>query len=40
MISEWILGEIEWEIVNWIQLAQEKDQWWDLVNTVTKLPVL
>jgi hypothetical protein len=26
--------EIEWEGVDWIHLAQDRDQWWALVNTV------
>jgi hypothetical protein len=29
--------EIGWEDVDWMYLTQERDQWWDLVNTVTKL---
>jgi hypothetical protein len=24
----------EWEILEWMHLAQNRDQWWDLVNTV------
>jgi hypothetical protein len=27
------LREIGWEFVNWIHLAQARDQWWALVNT-------
>jgi hypothetical protein len=27
------LGEIEWGGVGWIDLAQDRDQWWALVNT-------
>jgi hypothetical protein len=26
--------EIGWGNVEWIQLAQDRDQWWALVNTV------
>jgi hypothetical protein len=26
--------EIEWEAVEWIHMAQGKDLWWALVNTV------
>jgi len=26
--------------VNWIHLAQEKDQWWYLLNTVISLVIL
>jgi hypothetical protein len=29
------LGEIEWDGVNWIDLAQDRDQWRAFVNTVT-----
>jgi hypothetical protein len=28
------------EGVDWIHLAQDRDQWWDLVNTVMNLQVL
>jgi hypothetical protein len=31
------LREIGWEGVNWIDLAQDRDQWWTLVNTVMNL---
>jgi hypothetical protein len=31
------LWEIGWEGVYWLQLAQDRDQWWDLVNTAMKL---
>jgi hypothetical protein len=31
--------ELEWCGVNWIDLAQERDQWRALVNTVIKLRV-
>jgi hypothetical protein len=34
------LREIGWESVEWIQLAQDRDQWRDLVNTVMNLRVL
>jgi hypothetical protein len=34
------LREIGWGSVQWIQLAQERDRWWALVNTVMKLRVL
>jgi hypothetical protein len=26
------LREIEWEDVDWMHLAQDRDQWWALVN--------
>jgi len=29
--------ETGWEGVDWMQLAQDKDQWWALVNTVINL---
>jgi hypothetical protein len=31
--------EIGWEGVDWIHLAQDRDQWRDLVNTVMNLRV-
>jgi hypothetical protein len=31
------LGEIGWGIVDWIDLAQDRDQWTALVNTVMNL---
>jgi hypothetical protein len=34
------LGEIEWGCVEWIHLAQDRDQWWAVVNTVMNLQVL
>jgi hypothetical protein len=33
------LREIEWEVVDWIYLAQEKDQWLAVVNTIVNLRV-
>jgi hypothetical protein len=32
--------EIGWEGVDWIHLAQDRDKWWALVNTVMNLPVI
>jgi hypothetical protein len=29
------LRKIGWEGVDWMHLAQDRDQWWDIVNTVT-----
>jgi hypothetical protein len=26
-ISDWILGEIGWESVDWMHLAQDRDRW-------------
>jgi hypothetical protein len=34
------LREIGWGSVDWIQLAQDRDRWRDLVNTVMNLRVL
>jgi hypothetical protein len=34
------LREIGWRSVDWIQLAQDRDRWRALVNTVMKLWVL
>jgi hypothetical protein len=34
------LREIGWGGINWIDLAQDRDQWRALVNTVIKLRVL
>jgi hypothetical protein len=31
------ITEIEWECVDWMYLAQDKDQWRALVNTVMNL---
>jgi hypothetical protein len=34
------LRKIGWGSVDWIQLAQDRDRWRDLVNTVMNLRVL
>jgi hypothetical protein len=34
-----VFGEIGWGGMDWIDLAQERDRWRDLVNTVMKLRV-
>jgi hypothetical protein len=34
-----VVREIGWEIVKWIHLVQDKDQWRALVNTVMNLRV-
>jgi hypothetical protein len=31
------LGEIVWVVVEWISLAQDRDQWWALMNTVVNV---
>jgi hypothetical protein len=33
------LRKTEREVVNWEHLAEDRDQWWILVNTVMNLPV-
>jgi hypothetical protein len=33
------LGEIEWDDTDWIDLAEDRDQWKALVNTVISLRV-
>jgi hypothetical protein len=34
------LMEIDWGSVDWIQLAQDRDRWWALVNMVINLRIL
>jgi hypothetical protein len=34
-----VLREIGWEVVDWMHLAQDRDQWWAFVNTVMNLQV-
>jgi hypothetical protein len=31
--------EIKWEVVDWMHLAQDRDEWWALMNTVMNLRV-
>jgi hypothetical protein len=31
------IREIHWEVVKWIFLVQDRDQWWALVNMVMNL---
>jgi hypothetical protein len=33
------IREIKWEVVGWIHLAQDRLQWWSLVNAVMDLQV-
>jgi hypothetical protein len=40
MGSEWILGRFAGEVVDWIRLAQDRDRWRAIVNTVVYLRVL
>jgi hypothetical protein len=37
LILKWILREIEWGGMNWIDLGQDRDQWSALVNMVMNL---
>jgi hypothetical protein len=39
MILKWILIEIGWAGMDWIDLAQDRDQWRSLVNAVINLRV-
>ena len=31
------LQEVGWRGMDWIDLAQDRDRWWDVVNAVVKL---
>jgi hypothetical protein len=33
------LGEVEWDGMEWIGLAQDRDRWRALVNGIMKVPV-
>jgi hypothetical protein len=39
IILRWVLREIGWGDMDWIDLAQDRDQWRALVNTVMNLRV-
>jgi hypothetical protein len=39
-ILKWILREIGWDGVDWMDMAQDRDQWRALVDTVLNLRVL
>jgi hypothetical protein len=39
IILKCYLGEIGWGCMDWIDLAEDRDQWRDFVNTVMKLRV-
>jgi len=34
------LREVGWENVEWMHLAQGRDQWWNHVNTIMNLQIL
>jgi hypothetical protein len=38
-ILKWILREIGWDGMDWIDMDQDRDQWRALVNTVMNLRV-
>jgi hypothetical protein len=40
MGSKWTLGRLVGGGVEWIHLAQDRDNWWALVNAVVNLQVL
>jgi hypothetical protein len=40
MISKWILGKQSGKCVDMIHVAQDRDRWWAIVNTVMNLRVL
>jgi hypothetical protein len=33
------LRQMGWDVIDWIDLTQDSDQWWALVNTVINLRV-
>jgi hypothetical protein len=33
------LREVGWEVVDWMLMAQDRDQWWAVVNTIMNLRV-
>jgi hypothetical protein len=39
IMLKWILREIGWDGIDWIDLARDRDQWRDLVNAVMNLRV-
>jgi hypothetical protein len=36
---KWILDRLGWDVVGWIDVTQDRDQWMALVNTVMYLRV-
>jgi hypothetical protein len=39
IILKWVLGELGWEHMEWIHLAQDTAQWRAVVNTVVNFQV-
>ena len=39
IILSWIIQEVGCEVMDWIDLAQDRDGWWSLVNAVMNLHV-
>jgi hypothetical protein len=39
IILKWILKEIQWEGMDWINVTQDRDSWPAIVKTVTNLRV-
>jgi hypothetical protein len=39
IILRWMSEEIGWGGMDWIDLAQDRDQWWALLNTIINLRV-
>jgi hypothetical protein len=39
IILELMLEKHGWEVVDWMHLAQDRDQWWAVVNTVMNIRV-
>jgi len=37
IILEWILKKVGWEDMDWINLAQNRNKWFAVLNTVVKL---
>jgi hypothetical protein len=31
------LREVQWEVVDWMHLTEDRDQWWALVKTIMNL---
>ena len=39
IIFQWIFKEQDWEGVDWIDVAQDKDSWWAVLNEEFKFQV-